>query len=90
MTGDDFDVPDACRSAALADVGLPGYVAAVTVDCDGQEHFVLAHGAALGDPTVRYDADCADVAHEQLGELPVEYWRRITIASRRLHRRPPQ
>ena len=89
MTADDFDIPDVARSARLSDVGLAGYVATVAVSADGTEHLVLAHGAALGDPRVRYDPDTLDALHEQCGPLPLEYVRRVTITSR-THRRHPQ
>ena len=70
---DDFDLIDPARSARLYDVGLRGYIAATAVSADGATHLVLAHGAALGDPTVRYDPDTLDALHEQRGPLPLEF-----------------
>ena len=85
---DDLDLIDPARSARLYDVGLPGYIAATAIGADGETHLVLAHGDALGDTGVRYDPDCADAPHEQCGQLPLEFVRRLTIASR-THRPPP-
>jgi hypothetical protein len=73
------------RSACLCDVGQADYLAATAITADGDEHLVLAKHSAIGDPTVRYDSSCRDVAHEQLGALPIEYVRRLTII-RRTHR----
>ncbi len=86
---DDLDLIDPARSARLYDVGLPGFIAATAIGADGETHLVLAHGDALGDPTVRYDPDTLDALHEQRGPLPLEYVRRVTITSR-THRRHPQ
>ncbi|MGF2945834.1 hypothetical protein [Mycobacterium sp. Lab-001] len=80
---DYFDLPDRARCVGLGDVGLPDYAAATVIGSDGATHFVLAQGRALGDPDVRYDAECCDVAHEQSGPLPLEYIRRLTISRRR-------
>lgn len=91
MSGDGANLLDNFRSACLCDVGAAKYVAAVAVAADGAEHLVLAQCSAVGDPTVRYDSTCRDIAHEQLGPLPIEFVRRLTI-SRRTHRcgRPTQ
>jgi hypothetical protein len=83
----DDDLIDGRRSCFLADVGGAGYVAAVTVSAAGSEYLVVAHIDSLRDDTAGYDAACSDVVHEQLGALPLEYVRRIAIASRL--RRPP-
>jgi hypothetical protein len=83
MTGHIID-PD--RTACLCDLGRPDYLAATAVAADGSEHLVLARCDALGDETVRYDHTCAAAAHDQLGALPIEYVRRITISRRRTHR----
>jgi hypothetical protein len=74
---------DDSRTVCLCDVGRPGYLAATAVAADGTEHLILAECDALGDESVRYYPACAAVAHEQLGALPIEYVRRLTIASRR-------
>jgi hypothetical protein len=89
---DDANLLDDARCVCLCDVGAPDYLAAVAVDANGDEHPVLAHRDSIGDDTAVYDATCRDVAHEQPGPLPLEYVRRITIASRRTHRcgRPTQ
>jgi hypothetical protein len=54
-------------------------VAATAVDVDGQTHLVLAERDSIGDDSVRYDAGCTAVAHEQLGPLPLETLLRIKI-----------
>ena len=86
MTTGDDDLIDGHRTCFLADVGLPGYVAAVTVSADGSEHLVLARLEQLRDDT-RYDSRCPDVLHDQTGPLPLEVVKRIAIAIRL--RRPP-
>lgn len=53
------------------------------VDAEGATRLVLAHRASLGDPRVRFDADCSTVDHEQAGPLPLEYVRRLTVSRRR-------
>jgi hypothetical protein len=78
-------IVDDSRTRCLCDVGRDDYIAATAVAADGSEHLVLASCDALGDDNVTYDPMCTDVAHEQLGELPLEYARRITV-SRRTHR----
>jgi hypothetical protein len=85
MTNDDASLIDDSRTRCLCDVGGDDYLAATAVAADGSEHLLLARCDALGDENVRYDPNCSDVAHEQLGALPIEYVRRITI-SRRTHR----
>jgi hypothetical protein len=82
---------DPNRSACLCDVGAPGYLAATCIDADGSEHLVVACDAAVGTPAGRWRAGGGDVPHEQLGALPIEFVRRLTI-SRRTHRcgRPTQ
>jgi hypothetical protein len=73
---------DDSRTRCLCDVGRDDYIAATAVAADGREHLVLAQTEAIGDPDVTYDPTCADVAHEQLGALPIEVVRRITITVR--------
>lgn len=73
------------RSVCLCDVGQADYLAATAIDANGIEHLVLAERSAISDPTVQYESTCRDVAHEQLGALPLESVRRLTI-SRRAHR----
>lgn len=83
MTGDDdAHRVDHSRTTCLCDVGLPGYWAVTAVDCRGDEHFALAECVSLGRGGARYDAACSDVAHEQVGPLPLEYVRRVTVAAR--------
>jgi hypothetical protein len=60
----------------------PGYAAVEAVDTRGGTHYLLAECAAIGDERVTYDPTCSDVAHEQMGPLPIEYVRRLTIATR--------
>ncbi|BCP00703.1 hypothetical protein [Mycobacterium intracellulare] len=78
----DQNLIDNTRSRCLCEIGC-AYIAATAVDIDGCEHLVLARRDSLGDPTVRYDADCSDIDHEQTGPLPLEYVRRLTISRRR-------
>lgn len=79
----DFIDPD--HTACLCDVGNPDYVAAIAIGPDGDQRLILAKRDAIGDPDVRYDPNSVGVAHEQLGPLPLEFVRRITISSR-MHR----
>ncbi|UXA14079.1 hypothetical protein KXD97_10025 [Mycobacterium sp. SMC-8] len=81
----DAPIIDAARSVCLRDGGAPEYLAVTAVANDGSEHLVLAQRDSINDDTAVYDATCCDVAHEQLGPLPIEYVRRFTI-SRRAHR----
>ncbi|BCZ24749.1 4Fe-4S Wbl-type domain-containing protein [Mycobacterium senriense] len=73
------------RTVRLCAAGRPDYWAAFCVTASGDEHLVLAKHSAIGDPAERYDSTCRGVAHEQLGPLPLEFVRRLTI-SRRTHR----
>jgi hypothetical protein len=76
---------DNSRAACLCDVGGDRLIATVAVAADGAEHLVLADRDRIGDDSACVDTGCRDAEHEQLGELPIEYIRRIT-ASRRTHR----
>ncbi len=82
MTDDNTDLVDSYRSVGLADVGAPEYLAATAVSADGASHLVLARLDGLNDPNVRCDATCSDTPHEQLGQLPLEFVKRITITRR--------
>jgi hypothetical protein len=75
---------DPDRTTCLCDAGNPDYLAATAVAADGSEHLLLAECDGIGDENVCYDPGCTDVDHEQLGALPIEYVRRLTI-SRRTH-----
>lgn len=89
MTADPLnntDLVDLDHAACLCDVGLPGYVAAVAVDSDGEAHLLLAEWGSVGDEAKRYDPLTAQAPHDQTGPLPLEYVRRLTISSRRTHR----
>lgn len=83
---DNGSIIDPDRWCCLCDVGNPDYAAAVAIAADGTQHFVLAHRDSIGDPDVVYASSCPAAPHEQRGDLPLEYVRRITIASRRTHR----
>jgi putative component of membrane protein insertase Oxa1/YidC/SpoIIIJ protein YidD len=76
----DFIDPD--HTACLCDVGSPDYIAAIAIGPDCDQRLILAMRDAIGDPDVRYDPTCSDVGHEQLGALPIEIVRRITISGR--------
>ena len=61
---------DQTRSAALDDVGLPGYDAVVAVGLDG-EHLALSRRDLLDGPAPCWPADWRRVApHELTGRLP--------------------
>lgn len=68
---------DGTRSACLCDVGQPGYIAAVVIADDGTEHLALALRDGIGDDDMVYDRHCADVGHEQAGQLPGAWRERI-------------
>lgn len=81
----DFDNPllvDDARSCCLCDVGGPGLIATVALDSDGTEHLVLADRDRIGDDTARVDTSCQTVEHEQVGQLPIDFVRRITVSRR--------
>lgn len=86
MTHRDPNLIDLYRTACLCDVGQPEYLAATAVGVDGSEHLLLARRNAIGDPTVRYDRHCADVAHEQTGPLPATWRHRTALAPLRCGR----
>lgn len=75
-------IVDSARQACLGGHGSPGYTALVAVDREGRDWLLLAEEASLGDSEVRADWSCTAVAHEQLGALPLDVVRRITIATR--------
>lgn len=82
---DSGSIIDPDRWCCLCAAGNSDYAAAVAIAADGGEHLVLAHRDSIGDDTAVYDSTCRGVAHEQLGVLPIEFVRRLTI-SRRTHR----
>jgi hypothetical protein len=81
--GDEVDAIDAARSATLADVGSPDYLAVTLITATGETRFALARRDKVGDLTARYDDSCPDAPHEADGLLPLEYLRRITTNRRR-------
>lgn len=68
------------RSTCLCDVGLPNYLAAVTIAPDGTEHLLLAKHNAIGDETATYDRTCSNVTHEQPGPLSPQWADRVAPA----------
>ena len=68
---------DPDRTVCLCDVGAPDYLAAVTVDANGEDTFWLA----CKDLVERADADLGDEnpPHEKLGRLPhtVREWEKV-------------
>lgn len=76
---------DSTRSACLCDAGAPDYLLGIAIGADGQEDFVLIHQSVVGDENHTYNRTTPEAPHEQIGPLPLEYVRRITI-SRRTHR----
>jgi hypothetical protein len=70
------------HSTCLQDVGQVDYIAALAVAADGTTHLILADREAIGDDNVTYDPTCSDAVHEQIGALPLEYVRRLTISQR--------
>lgn len=87
MTEDSWGIIDAARTTALFDVGAPEYDAATVIGGDGNAHLVLVCRSNIGDETALYDSRCLDVKHEQLGPLPLNVVKRITIAQRRITHR---
>jgi hypothetical protein len=78
MTADDqANLLDLIHSVSLCGAGACGYLAGTVVAADGSTHLCLVQEAALGDETVLYDRNCADVGHEQVGPLPVAMRDRI-------------
>ena len=69
-------IVDSARSVDLDDVGLPGTKLAVCVTSDGEEHFALIDVGLLGSDA-GYDPGARTAPHEQLGDLPAEFVRRI-------------
>lgn len=84
-TDDDMELLDFAGSACLCDIGGGEYIAAVAVGADGEQRLVLAERGSVGDEAVRYDPTCSEATHEQLGPLPLEYVRRLTISRRGSH-----
>ena len=85
---DRMNLIDGTHSVCLCNVGAPDYYAALVIASDGTQHFALAKISAIGDEAVQYDASCATVAHEQLGALPLDVIRRITICHRNNRKAP--
>lgn len=83
---DDYEglvLVDSLRSVELhGNEETRGYMAAVGVDSSGHEYLALARVDLLGRRGHPVDLSCADVAHEQLGPLPLEFVRSIVVASR--------
>jgi hypothetical protein len=75
---------DPARTACLCDVGDHDYAATVAVDHDGNETYWLIHKELLGEDGVDHGNE--QPPHEQLGPLPLDYVRRITISRRRYTR----
>lgn len=89
MTDYHGDIVDRARSACLCDVDGPGLMAATAVGADGSTHLIVVQLDRLGDDTALYDPACVSAEHEQLGELPLEFVKRITISERtRRHDNP--
>lgn len=76
-TPDRRGIVDSARTVNLADVGAPGYLAAVVVDLNGDERLVLVRRCDVGNFSSLFDDSCRDVEHEQLGQLPPQTIRRI-------------
>jgi hypothetical protein len=70
------------RATHLCDAGNDDYWLAVTIGSDGAANLVLAEHKSIGNVNVTYDPTCRDVEHEQLGALPIEFVKRLTIAAR--------
>jgi hypothetical protein len=82
MTADKANLLDDLRTACLCDARAPGLLAATAIAADGSEHYLLALRVAIGDESARYDPTTPQAPHEQLGELPSEFVRRLTVAAR--------
>jgi len=85
MTDDDVLLIDPHRQRCLCDVGAPGFRVAVAVDADGEQHLLLADVDRIGDETALVNTSCPSASHDQLGPLPLEFTRRLTV-SLRTHR----
>jgi len=85
----DLDVPGALidwdRSVCLCDAGAPGYVVAVCVTRSGDDVLWIVNADELDADNPR--TGNADQPHEQTGPLPLDYVRRLTIATRQGHQR---
>jgi hypothetical protein len=84
MTADRSDsLIDDERTACLCDVGQPDYWAAVCVTASGEDVLWLVSVEELNAEHPRCGS--GEQLHDQLGPLPLEYVRRLTI-TRRTHR----
>jgi hypothetical protein len=83
---DNVSMIDDARTVCLCGDGLPGYVAAVLVARDGREDLVLVRTELLGDGVSTYRHDARGALHEQTGELPSVYRRRVNRAQLRCGR----
>jgi hypothetical protein len=79
---DNLSYIDERASACLCDVGMPGYVAAVLVAGDGRQDLVLVDEELIGDAQHAYNHTTPEAVYDQLGPLPLEFVRRITVSSR--------
>jgi hypothetical protein len=74
---------DHARSACLCDVGLPDVTASVCVTEDGHVDLVLINTRLLGDERFAYNPTTPEAPHDQLGQLPIAFVKRITVSRRR-------
>jgi hypothetical protein len=81
MNDDRTVIIDNDRSTCLCDTGC-NYIAATVIAADGTEYLMLLRSSDIGRSAV-YDADCVTVGHEQVGQLPLEFVKRIAISGRR-------
>jgi len=72
---------DGNRSASLHDVGGRNLLAATLIGAD-YTALVIVDTDHIGDGTPLVDPRCRGVPHEQLGELPLDVVKKITIAQR--------
>ncbi len=77
---------DGARTASLHDVGGTNLLAATLVGAD-YVCLAIVDTEQLGGDGAMFDPRCRSVEHEQIGPLPVEYVRRLTVSQRR--NRPP-
>ena len=79
---DSVCIIDADRSACLCAEGLPGVVAAVLIAADGRTDLVLVAQELIDDTRHTYNHATPQAPHEQLGALPLEFVRRLTVSAR--------
>lgn len=84
---DNSALVDHDHCACLCDAGAPGYAAITGIRPDGSTLLLFAETERIGDRTTRFDPNCRDAPHEQLGPLPARWRDRVQLAPIRCGRR---